>query len=659
MRHIVSLVLALALLCSFSVFGSGKTEGEKKPTEAAAAAKPGKYNEAPMLAELVKAGKLPPVDARVPDEPLVLTPPNPGRYGGTLQLISRYESAPIAAGFASDGLNGFVAPLPDGSGLVPHFATKIDVSSDLTTYTIHMRKGVKWSDGQPFTTEDMEFWYWDHFRNPEVTPEIRPAFKSGGEVIMYETIDDYTFRFVAKNPAPKFMAWPLSKGTQHFQMLKPKHYLKNYHIKYVDKDKLEKMTKDAGYAKWHELYLNQAREYCALPAVPGRPTVTSYVNIEWTSDGRTFERNPYYWKVDNLGNQLPFIDRLHTQYISDPEVANGKIISGEIDFNGFEISIKNYPLYKQYEEQGGYNVYLWGSGKGGDIFYYFNMTHTDDGLRAIFQDKRWRRAMSVAINRQEINEFLYYGKAVVQAYTIFPSSKYGKKEWADAYAQYDPDQAKKWLDEMGVVDKDGDGWRDRPDGSKLSFTIEFTSIEDPLKTNVTELVTEYWKKLNINASMKEISNSLYGTRQSANELDIGLWHGGWETGLLFPGSNPWTEPGATGGLWRLYTNHWNLGQDIDIPIMPEAQAIWDAYQIAINTGDMEEHIRESQKILQSQADNVWFINTIAMAPHPIIVDKNLHNVPETGLYAWEVGWLTTRNPEQWFFDEGEGKAGDK
>ena len=134
MRHIVSLVLALALLCSFSVFGSGKTEGEKKPTEAAAAAKPGKYNEAPMLAELVKAGKLPPVDERVPDEPLVLTPPTPGRYGGTLQLISRYESAPIAAGFASDGLNGFVAPLPDGSGLVPHFATKIDVSSDLTTW---------------------------------------------------------------------------------------------------------------------------------------------------------------------------------------------------------------------------------------------------------------------------------------------------------------------------------------------------------------------------------------------------------------------------------------------------------------------------------------------------------------------------------------------
>ena len=659
MKRLCILVLALLLIGSLSLFAGGEKESSSSSSTSGTAASTGKYKEAPMLAELVKAGKLPPVDERLPDSPMVLTPPKPGRYGGTLQLISRYENVPVAGGFASDGLNGFVAPLPDGSDLVPHFATKIDVSDDMRTYTIHLRKGVKWSDGAPFTTEDMKFWYEDHQGNTDVTPEIRAAMKSGGEVIKMEVIDDLTFRFVAKNPAPKFMAWPLSKGTQHFRMLKPKHWLKEYHARYVDKDKLDKMVKDAGYAKWSELYLAKAQEYVALPAVPDRPTVTSYVCKEWTSESRTFERNPYYWKVDDKGNQLPFIDYLHTTYITDPEVANGKVISGEVDFNGFEISIKNYPLYKQYEEQGGYNVKLWGSGKGGDIIYFFNLTHKDEGMRNIFQDKRFRRAMSIAINRPEINEFLYYGKATIMAYTVFPQSKYGDEKWTKAFIDYDPDQAKKWLDEIGLVDKDGDGWRDRPDGSKFSFIVEFTSIEDPLKTNVTELVIEYWKKIGVNASMKELQRQLYSTRSAANELDVGLWHGGWETGLLFPATNPWTEGSATGALWKQYTNHWNLGSEIDIPIMPEAQEVWDAYQNSLNADNEGEHIREAKKILQSQADNVWIINTVAMAPHPLIVDKNLHNVPDSGFYCWEVGWLTTRNPEQWFFDEGEGAPGDK
>jgi len=257
--------------------------------------------------------------------------------------------------------------------------------------------------------------------------------------------------------------------------------------------------------------------------------------------------------------------------------------------------------------------------------------------------------MSVAINRQEINEFLYYGKATIMNYTVLPTSKYSEERFAKAYTQFDLNQAKKWLDEMGLIDRDGDGWRDRKDGKKFTFAVEFTTQEDPLKLNTVELVAGYWKKAGIDVNTKEISGELSGTRQAANLIECGIWHGGWETGILFPFSNPLMS-GNGSFAWPKIWQHYFAGKEIDQPIPPEVQDLYNAWMTATTTSDKNELLALGKKMLQLQADNMWLIGTVGLAPSPIIVRKNLRNMPETGHYTWEVQWLISRNPEQMFFE---------
>lgn len=651
MRRLV--IIGVSLLLAVAVFATagGKQETGAASSEAAATGMvEGKYREAPMLAELVAQGELPPVDERVPKDPLVVEPyEKVGKYGGTLNVVTQYTTVPVGAGFATDCLNGFVNPNPEGNAVFPHFAKDVETSSDLSTYTIYLREGVKWSDGQPFTTEDMMFWYEDWLLHEEVTPVIDPSWIAGGEVVKVTAIDDYTIRFEYTEPQPLFLGWPLSKGTQHHRMIKAKHYLSQFHKDYVSEDKLEEMMDEADYDTWRDFFLAQAQEYCALPANPGAPAVTSYVCTDWNSERHVYERNPYYWKVDTAGNQLPYIDRIDSVVVTDAEVAQGKMIAGEVDYNGFITTTKNYPLYKQNEERGGYRTILWDSGKGSEVFFYFNLSYDDPDMRNVFQDVRFRRAMSVAIDREEINEFLYFGRAEVRNYTLLSTSKYFEDRFATAYTQYDPDQAGAWLDDMGLVDSDGDGWRDLANGEPFSFVIEFTSSEDPLKIDTVELVTQYWQDVGINVTSKELAGELWGQRLNGNEIACSIWHGGWETGILFPASNPLLA-GNGRYAWPKYWDHYFGGQEIDQEIPAVVQELYDTWVAATTASNEADLVRLGKKILEMQADNVWLIGTVGLAPHPIIAKKNLRNVPETGHYTWEVQWMISRNPEQFFFE---------
>jgi len=610
-----------------------------------------KFHEAPMFRTKVAAGELPSVEKRLPESSYVVVPIEKiGRYGGTLRLVTRYTTVPVGAGFVQDCLNGLVEPNPEGNKVLTHFATQVDCSKDKTTFTIHLRKGVKWSDGVPFTADDILFWYDDILLNKELIPAIDPAWKAGGEVVKVRKLDDYTVQFKFAEPQPFFLAWPLSKASQHFRLFKAKHHFKQFHPNYTSKEQLDKKVKEAGFDHWYELFWNKAQEYCAVSAVPGTPVLTSYVPVEFTSSRHIYERNPYYWKVDTAGNQLPYIDRLEVEVVTDPEVAQGKIISGQVDFNGFLTSTKNYPMYKKNEEKGGYRTVLWDSGKGSEVFFFFNLTHKDPVLRKIFRDARFRRAMSLAINRKEINDSLYFGKAEIRQYTVLSSSAYYEPEFANAYIEYNPEKAKELLDEMGLTDTDGDGWRERHDGKKLTFTVEFTTAEDPLKLDTVELVTAYWQALGIDAKAKLESGELAGTRGLANLIDVGIWHGGWETGLLFPASNPWVAGNAV-GIWPRFIDKWYRGEEIKQTIPEEVKQLKGLYEEALVTPEDEKRIELCKKFLQLQAENLWIIGTVGLSPHPLIVNKHLRNVPENGHWCWETQWMTTRDPEQFFFEK--------
>jgi peptide/nickel transport system substrate-binding protein len=532
--------------------------------------------------------------------------------------------------------------------LEPNFARQIDVSDDFSTYTIHFREGVKWSDGEPFTSEDVMFWYEGVLLEPELTPVVAVVWRYGDEVAQLEALGDYTIRVTFAGPKPFFL-----QGLVHTsgEMLTPKHYLEAFHPDYANEDELNRRIEAAGFSQWYELFGFMNNTQMAAPMHTDLPTLNSYRLVEKTSERRVYERNSYYWKVDTEGNQLPYIDRIEAQIVANREIMNGLIISGDVDFAGFETEIRNFPLYRRYEEQNDYRVLLWNGGKSTDVNYQLNLTHEDEVLREIFQDVRFRRALSLAINREEINQEIYFGQAKPRQHTVLPISRFYKPEYEEAYIEYDLEAAQALLDEMGL-EVNSAGQRLRPDnGQPITFTIEFFDSETPKAPNV-ELVMEYWNELGLSVSARPVSGELQTQRAPANLMDATLWHGGRATDIFFPVGAIFYVPITPSWevVWGTEWARWfqtNGREGMEPPEqIKELRGWWD--EMLVSTS--QERIDElGDNILASQAENLWLIGTVGEAPHPVIAKNTLGNVPETGYWVWDMLWSASWNPEQFFF----------
>ncbi len=615
---------------------------------------PEEFGEAPEFQELVDAGELPPVEERLPKNPLVVEPYNNiGEYGGTLLTATTNLNAWGEDLMVMDIMNSFVRPSADAGEIYLNFAKDIEISDDMSDYTIYLREEVKWSDGEPFTTEDIEFWYEDILLNEEITPVIGINFKDAdGDVMNLNVIDDYTFKVEFGTTQPFFIE-TLVHGTG-WNWLMPKHYLKQYHPNYVEEEELEQIVEDRGFDAWYELlgYKNSGNGQANF--VEGVPTLGPYVLTSMETDRRVWERNPYYWKVDSEGNQLPYIDRIEADLVADREVLNGRIMAGDIDFAGWDTDIRNYPMFRQYEDQGNYRTIQWTSGIATDVHYMFNHTHEDENMREIFQDKQFKRAMSLAIDREEINEMIYFGQAEPYQMTVLPSSQYYKPEYSEVYTEYDPERAKEKLDEIGLVDQNGDGWRQLPNGDDFFFTIEAVLAETPKEPNV-ELVTEHWREIGINVDWEPISGELSGERAPANLMDANIWHGGSASDILFPIDSKFFVPDSTGWehtifpLWdQWYASGGDEGEEPPAHVK-ELRGWWEEMLVE---PDRERRIELGQKILDMRAEHLWSIGTVGQAPWIVIAEANLRNIPEDALWAWDTLWSTTVDPEQFYFEGG-------
>jgi peptide/nickel transport system substrate-binding protein len=612
--------------------------------EATPAPPPSKYKEAPMLAERVEAGELPPVDERLPEEPsIVPVVEEIGQYGGT---ATTGEPAGwmigLDAWFVGAVFQLMLRPTPDLTGAVPNLVKEWEMSEDAKTITMHMRKGLKWSDGAPLTADDMVFRYEHVLQNEDLTPVIPPELSPGGELMKVEKADDYTLTFKFAAPNPTFVLGSMAHyyGFSWGQFI-PSHYLKEYHIDFnPDADAL---AKEEGYDNWYELFL-----YKVDPdSNPERPAYEAYIITSTTSDTTIMERNPYFWQVDPEGNQLPYIDKVITDRLSDPEIYNVKVLSGEYDFAGRATNIMNYAAYDDAAEQGDFRIILWNGGKGGEVVYEVNMNYDKDPvLRDIFRDVRFRRALSLAINRDEINDVIYFGRAVPRQMTVLPDSKYFKEEFATAYAEYDPDQANALLDEMGLEWDANHEYRLRPDGEPLKIFWDYYESETP-KGPITELVRDHWKAVGVEINVKSISRQLLSERIRANEEPLSLWHGDNVTDILFPMERKWFVPAVKDSMaWCPLWAQWyetNGEQGEEPP--DEIKQIFEWWENFRTTLDPE----WAYKILSAQAENVWSIGTVGLAPHPLIVKNNLRNVAEDGIFAWDDLWTYPYYPEQWFF----------
>ncbi|MCD6290090.1 MAG: hypothetical protein J7M34_06260, partial [Anaerolineae bacterium] len=397
--------------------------------------KASKYNEAPMLAELVKAGKLPPVDERLPEDIDVVEPQESvGKYGGTWHNVTWDPQIPNIKMILYD------PPIrwkPDYTGYGAGLAYKYEWSEDGKTVTLYFRKGVKWSDGEPFTMEDLKFWWEDLATNEDYKVVQVPwwGWKSTKEPMDVEFPDDYTM--VMKWDTPQWITpYILAQGFWEWEpLMKPKHYLKQFHPKYnpdSDYDTLE--LKD----KWWEN--------------PDYPVLFAWHTVSYTAGERAIlERNPFYWKVDTEGNQLPYIDKLDITIAKEKDVRVLQLSQGKYDcsFRGTD-DPRDIPFLAEQAKSGGYHLQKgWMNGAGGWPCWLINQDYVDDEeIREVLRDKRFRKAISVALDRKHLIDVVWDGIGTPQQATISPQSWHfaspeGQKvfkEWQQADAEYDPDK---------------------------------------------------------------------------------------------------------------------------------------------------------------------------------------------------------------------------
>ena len=600
------------------------------------------FNEAPMLTELVEAGKLPPVEERLPEEPLVIVPVEEvGEYGGTWRRVWLGKAdGPGPDRITTERLIYFT---PDGRELVPNIAQSWEVSAEGKEFTFYLREGMKWSDGEPFTADDIMFWYEDMVLNDELTP-VKPAWLTiGGNLGRVEKVSTYAVKFVFDQPYGlflKYLAGPPGHGICYY----PKHYLKQFHPNYTPEEELTALTKEAGFEFWYQLFGDKTDRWMNTDL----PVLSAWkCTVPATRPIMVLERNPYYWKIDIEGNQLPYVDRINHEFVENIELVNIRAVSGQIDMQARHILWENYTLFMENRDEGNYRVAKYKDDFETNMAIALNLNHKDPVLRQIFDDDRFRKALSLAINRNEINQLCYLGMCEEPRQVVpLPESEYFCEELAYAYIDYNPGEANRLLDEMGLK-RGPDGIRLRPDGKPLMITIEFTPAFGPW-ADACELVAQYWTAVGVKTAVKSEERSLFYTRKAALEHDVGIWTG--SVGMQ-PLIDPrWYMPWSEESIHAIgYAQWYQSGGKVGEKPTGDLLKTIELYEEIKKTPSDAKQKELFQEILKLNAKNLWVIGTLSSPPLLGIISNNMKNVPETGLFSWVLHSPKNFNPEQFFF----------
>ncbi|MFW6313796.1 MAG: ABC transporter substrate-binding protein, partial [Spirochaetota bacterium] len=465
MKNRLLLVILVLLLTPFLAFAGGEQE-EAAEAPGVSEQVPSEFNEAPMLAAMVEAGELPPVDERLPEVPMVVEPHESiGQYGG--QLVRGHFPVPS---------EGNLAVTPDGQSTIPNFLESFEFNDDGTVFTMHIRRGLKWSDGEPVTADDYLFKYYDMDLNETLNPVEPNWAKVGGEFIEMVKVDDYTVELQFARPFYAVIHKMNLIGQRFFFGPEPRHWLGEYHIDY--NDDADAVAQEAGFEEWWQYFSQVADiedpENNYTGEKLGRPALTMWIFKEETPTAYIYERNPYYFKVDTAGNQLPYIDTHIHQKVEDDEVRLLKTLNGELDFVGWGTSVENFPEMKRNEAAGGYETWLvpnvWGAAPGLSI----NQTYNGDNAEVVaplLRDIRFRQALSLAIDRDEINEIAALGQGTPRQAAVHPDTAGYDEQWAEAFAEYAPERANALLDEMGLTERGSNGMRLDPEGREFTLNI--------------------------------------------------------------------------------------------------------------------------------------------------------------------------------------------
>ncbi len=585
--------------------------------------------EPPLLADRVAAGELAPMAERLPLEPLISTHDDSNvRYGGTMRLLF---------GKAKDIRQMVVYGYSRLVGYDLNLELKADILQDFTVeegriFTFHLREGHRWSDGQPFTTEAFRY-YWEDIVNDEGLSPFGPpqAMLVDGKPPRVDIVDELTVRYTWQKPNPDFLT-KLAEPRPLF-IYAPGHYLRQFHERYNTPEALAAKVKESGRRNWVSMHHFANRQYKLDN--PELPSLQPWVNTtKKPAERYIFLRNPWFHRVDQHGRQLPYIDMV-TVTIVDKSLISAKTGAGESDLQGRYLSLTDYTFLKESETRQKYQVYLWGKGTGAQVAIFPNLTSSDPVWRELVRDVRFRRALSLGINRHEINQVIYFGLANESNNTVLPGSPLYRPNYQSAWTDYDPEQANFMLDELGLIERDKHGIRLMANGSPLEVILH-TAGESTEETDVLELIRDSWHKLGIkllvNASQREVFRdrvfSGYAMIAMFSGIDNGLPSAAMSPEEFVPVNQnqlQWSQWG------QFYETNGERGQEVDLP---EAQRLMVLYEKWENTASYEEKQRIWGEILSIHAEMVYTIGIVNRVPQPIVVSDRLKGVPVEGTYSW-------------------------
>jgi peptide/nickel transport system substrate-binding protein len=612
---------------------------------AAAATRVAAVEEPPALATPVARGELPPLARRLPERSLVVRTEPGAAYGGELRtLIGTPKDLKLAFVYGYARLVRFDRSYQ----IVPDLAERVEVTDGGRVFTFHLRKGHRWSDGQPFTSADFAYW-WEHVANdPELSPGGVPSvLLVEGEAPRVEFPDAWTVRYAWSRPNNLFLLD--QAGASPTILFRPAHYLRQFHRAFADPQALEARARAERRRGW--VALHHARDALYLMDNPEEPTLQPWKPLTAPpADVFVAERNPYFHRVDQQGRQLPYIDRLRLLLV-DKAVIPIKASMGETDLQARYLSFDQYTVLRKNAARGRYHVYLWSTGASAAVALYPNLTTSDPVMRPLLRDQRFRRALSLAIDRAEINKILFYGLAVIGQNTVL-RSPVAQEDSRMAYARFDLAEANRLLDEMGLTSRDGAGFRLRPDGRRLDLVIE-TAGESTEQTDVLELIVDTWARAGVQLLIRPSQREVFRRRVFSGEAVMSVSTSdlfGLPTADMSPG---WLAPIAEEQLqwsrWGLYYE--SRGRQGERPDSPAAQRLVTLYRRWLTSTERAEKERLWGEMLDINAEEVFTIGILGGTLQPVVVKDGLRGVPERGIYAWDPGsHFGLYGPDSFYWD---------
>ncbi len=590
-------------------------------------------SEPDFLRPYLRAQTLPVLGERIPKNPrrvnLAAMGRESGKYGGTARMLIgsqkdiRYMT-----------INGYsrLVGYDEHLQFQPDILESFDVQEG-RIFTFKIRDGHRWSNGSYLTAEDFRYTWEDVILDKDLRKGgVQRELLADGKPPVFEVLDELTVRYTWSAPNPDFL--PGLAAASPIILLLPSAYMRHFHKKYQDEFRLSALMKQYRAKKWADLHIKMSRQY--RPENPDLPTLDPWVNrTAPPAEQFVFERNPFFHRVDENGLQLPYIDRFLLN-ISSSEIIPAKTGAGESDLQSTGVDFSDYAFFKDSEKRYPVKVNLWKRTEGSRIALLPNLNCSDKVWRDLFWDVRVRRALSLAIDRHEINMVSFYGLGTESADTILPESPLFKPEYASAWASHDPDQANALLDEVGLTQKNSAGVRLLPDGREAQIVIE-TAGESTLETDVLELIKDHWMKIGFSLFIKTSQRDVFRSRAMGGDLMMSMWNG-LENGVPTADMNPARlAPSADDQLqwpvWGMY--YLSLEQNGHAPELPEAAKLVELLKEWRRTVNTPERTRIWHEMLDIYTQNVFSIGIVNATLQPVLHSSRLRNVPEKGLYGFD------------------------